>query len=61
MSILLCENDIPGSSLAGRNPVELKTEELHFWLKCSDDPAKGPWRAAICEYGVWSFFLALKF
>ena len=30
----LCEDDIPGSSLAGRNPALLKTEELRFWLKC---------------------------
>ena len=41
MSVLLCEDDIPGSSLAGRNPAELKTEELRFWLKCRNDPSKG--------------------
>lgn len=34
MSVLLCVDDIPGSTLAGRNLAELKTEELHFWLKC---------------------------
>ena len=41
MSVLLSEDDIPGSSLAGRNPAELKNEELRFWLKCRNDPAKG--------------------
>ena len=30
MSVLLCEDDIPGLSLAGGNPAELKTEELRF-------------------------------
>jgi len=30
-----------GSSLAGRKPAELKAEELRFWLKCRNDPAKG--------------------
>ena len=38
---LLEENDIPGASLCGRKPSELKNEELKFWLKCRGDPAKG--------------------
>ena len=33
MSVLLCEDYIPGSSLVGSNPAELKAEELCFWLK----------------------------
>ena len=41
MSVVLSESDIPGSSLNGRNPSELKNDELRFWLKCHDDPAKG--------------------
>ena len=41
MSLELCEDDIPGSSLGGRNPSQLKNEELRFWLKCRKDPAKG--------------------
>ena len=41
MSVFLNEEDIPGSSLAGRNPEQLKNEELRFWLKCRNDPAKG--------------------
>ena len=40
MSVFLKEEDIPGSSLAGRNPAQLKNEELRFWLKCRNDPAK---------------------
>ena len=35
------ENDIPGASLAGRKPAQLKNEELRFWLKCRGDPGKG--------------------
>ena len=27
------EDDIPGASLAGRNPSSLKNEELRFWLR----------------------------
>ena len=41
MSVVPSESDIPGSSLNGRNPSELKNDELRFWLKCRDDPAKG--------------------
>ena len=41
MSVFLNEEDILGSSLAGRNPAQLKNEELRFWLKCRNDPAKG--------------------
>ena len=41
MSVVLWESNIPGSSLNERNPLELKNEELRFWLKCHDDPAKG--------------------
>uniref|UniRef100_A0A6P8IVU1 Uncharacterized protein LOC116305611 n=1 Tax=Actinia tenebrosa TaxID=6105 RepID=A0A6P8IVU1_ACTTE len=37
----LLETDIPGSSLGGRAPANLKVEELKFWLKCRGDPAKG--------------------
>ena len=37
----LNENDIPGNSLEGRKPVELKNDELKFWLRCRGDPVKG--------------------
>jgi len=41
MATELTENDIPGSSLNGRKPSELKTDKLRFWLKCRNDSAKG--------------------
>ena len=41
MSVALSESDIPGSSLNGGSPSQLKNDELRFWLKCRDDPATG--------------------
>ncbi|KAK2547160.1 hypothetical protein P5673_033064 [Acropora cervicornis] len=35
------ERDIPGASLCGRKPSELKNVELKFWLRCRGDPGKG--------------------
>ena len=40
-AILLSEDDIPGGSLLGREPEELKTAELRLWLKCRGDSCKG--------------------
>ena len=40
-SVILTEDDIPGTSLAGRNPSTLKNEELRFWLRCRGDSLKG--------------------
>ena len=40
-SIYLTENDIPGASLLGRKPEELKNTELRLWLKCRGDLGKG--------------------
>ena len=40
-SVILTEDDIPGASLAGRNPSSLKNEELRFWLRCREDSFKG--------------------
>ena len=37
----LQEKDIPGSSLNGRNPSELKVPELKRWLACQGTPQKG--------------------
>ena len=34
VSVILTEDDIPGASLAGRNPSSLKNEELRLWLRC---------------------------
>ena len=32
---------IPGSSLAGRNPAQLRNEEPRSWFQSRNDPAKG--------------------
>ena len=37
--VLLTENDIPGASLEGRKPAELKKADLLFWLQCRGDSA----------------------
>ena len=37
----LSEDDIPGASLAGREPATLKNEEIWFWLKRRGDSSKG--------------------
>ncbi len=41
VNIELTEEDIPGASLAGKIPSELKIDELRFWLKCRGDSCKG--------------------
>ena len=38
---ILTEADIPGTSLHGQKPSELKNEELMFWLQRRDHPWKG--------------------
>ncbi len=37
----LTENDVPGASLRGRKPEELKIPELKLWLNCRGAPTKG--------------------
>ena len=37
----LSEEDVPGSSLNGRKPLQLKNNELRFLLKCRGDSCKG--------------------
>ena len=37
----LREKDIPGASLNGRDPGELKVPELKRWLVCRGAPQKG--------------------
>ena len=39
--IKLTEEDIPGASLAGTLPSQLKIEELKFWLLCRGNCCKG--------------------
>ena len=46
----LTEEDIPGSSLNGRDPSQLKNPELKFWLKCRGDSCKGlSTKAQLCK------------
>jgi len=40
-ALLLTEDDIPGVSLLGQKPEELKTAELRLWLKCRGDLCSG--------------------
>ena len=42
-ALFLTEDDIPGASLPGRKPEELKTAELRLWLiqKCRGNSCKG--------------------
>ena len=40
-AFFLTEYDIPGASLLGRKPEELKNTELCLWLKCRGDLGKG--------------------
>ena len=38
---VLTEDDVPGSSLDGRDANRLKNSGLKFWLKCRGDSSKG--------------------
>ena len=38
---VLTKVDIPGASLSGLKPCQLKNKELKFWLQCRGDPGKG--------------------
>ena len=35
------EEDVPGASLNGRKPEQLKVPELKYWLACRGAPTKG--------------------
>ena len=52
-ALLLTEDDIPGVSLLGQKPEELKTAELRLWLKCRGDLCSGLKKKAEL---VWSGF-----
>jgi len=46
----LTEDDIPGSSLNGRDPSVLKNPQLKFWLECRGDSCKGiSTKAQLCK------------
>ena len=40
-SVSLWKNDVPGSSLDGRNPSQLNNDELRFWLNVEGDNGNG--------------------
>ena len=49
-ALFLTEDDIPGSSLKGRDANRLKNSELKFWLKCCGDTCKGlSTKAQLCK------------
>ena len=39
--LILCEDDIPGSSLNGKNPIQLNIPQLKRWLACHGAPVSG--------------------
>ena len=39
--LMLCEDDIPGSSLNGKNPKQLNIQQLKRWLACRGAPVSG--------------------
>lgn len=41
LAMTLEEKDIPGASLYGRDPGDLKVPELKHWLACRGTPLKG--------------------
>ena len=61
MSVVLSESNIPGSSLNGRNPSELKNDKLRFWLKCRDDPAKGLCTTSMHPFDTITFEINILF
>ena len=48
-TLVLTEDDIPGSLLDGRDANRLKNSELKFWLKCHGDSCKGLSTAQLCK------------
>ena len=46
----LCEEDVPGASLQGRDPSELKIPELKRWLTCRGAPLKGKKADLVARY-----------
>ena len=48
---LLTEKDIPGASLNGKKPSELKVVQLKRWLNCRDAPVSGKKPELIQRYG----------
>ena len=60
--VLLTENYIPGASLHGRKPAEMKKADLLFWLRCRGDSCKGMTVKAqlVKRYVCIQFFMFYK-
>ena len=57
---ILSEKDIPGASLDGRKPENLKVAELNFWLACSEGE-KGGSSCQVCNTSAFYTLLALYY
>ena len=47
----LSEKDVPGASLKGRKPEQLKVPELKLWLSCRGAPTRGRKAELVERYG----------
>ena len=47
---VLTENDIPGASLNGKNPKDLKIPQLKRWLQCRNASVKGKKAELVARY-----------
>ena len=41
LATILTEDDVPGASLEGRKPEQLKNDELKRWLRCRGASVSG--------------------
>ena len=57
--LILSEKDIPGASLDGRKPENLKIAELKFWLACRGAPLKGKNADLVARYTTPLYFALL--
>ena len=54
----LTEDDVPGASLNGRRPEQLKVPELKLWLACRAAPTRGK-KAVLVERQVLMHVLVI--
>ena len=57
----LPEEAVPGASLSGRKPEDLKVPELKTWLTCRGLPTKGKKADLIARYRIAGNFRRCKF
>ena len=50
MATLTDESDVPGTSLDGRKPEDLKNAELKHWLMCRGASTKGKKADLVARY-----------